>query len=117
MVQIWSAFAMHDGSLLSHALGRFAPIPHTTAWATYLRCHDDIGWAIDDADAEAGPSDVYQGPSLEEILAAHALDSPRRVAADAPSAQIAEFKEAFSLFDKDGDGEQPLLSALSRGML
>ena len=23
----------------------------TSAWATYLRCHDDIGWAIDDADA------------------------------------------------------------------
>ena len=27
--------------------------PTTTAWATYLRCHDDIGWAIDDADAAA----------------------------------------------------------------
>ena len=25
--------------------------PSTTAWITYLRCHDDIGWAIDDTDA------------------------------------------------------------------
>ena len=28
-------------------------MPTTTAWITYLRCHDDIGWAIDDADAAA----------------------------------------------------------------
>jgi amylosucrase len=29
------------------------PVPSTTAWITYVRCHDDIGWAIDDADAAA----------------------------------------------------------------
>ena len=51
MVQIWSALAARDGRLLTTALSRFAPIPVTSAWATYLRCHDDIGWAIDDADA------------------------------------------------------------------
>jgi amylosucrase len=51
MVQIWSALAARDGRLLSTALSRFAPVPVTSAWATYLRCHDDIGWAIDDADA------------------------------------------------------------------
>ena len=51
MVQIWSALATRDGRLLTTALSRFAPIPVTSAWATYLRCHDDIGWAIDDADA------------------------------------------------------------------
>ena len=53
MVQIWSALAARDGRLLAAALSRFAPIPVTSAWATYLRCHDDIGWAIDDADAAA----------------------------------------------------------------
>jgi len=51
MVQIWSALATRDGRLLASALSRFSPIPVTSAWATYLRCHDDIGWAIDDADA------------------------------------------------------------------
>lgn len=51
MVQIWSALAARDGRLLASALSRFSPIPVTSAWATYLRCHDDIGWAIDDADA------------------------------------------------------------------
>ncbi len=53
MVQIWSALAARDSRLLNTALSRFAPVPTTSAWATYLRCHDDIGWAIDDADAAA----------------------------------------------------------------
>ena len=29
------------------------PSRRRTAWITYLRCHDDIGWAIDDGDAAA----------------------------------------------------------------
>jgi amylosucrase len=53
MVQIWSALAARDGRLLDTALSRFAPVPTSSAWATYLRCHDDIGWAIDDSDAAA----------------------------------------------------------------
>jgi amylosucrase len=53
MVQIWSALAARDARLMVHALRRFPPKPTTSAWATYLRCHDDIGWAIDDADAAA----------------------------------------------------------------
>ena len=53
MVQAWSTLASADGRLMAQALQNFAPIPTTTAWATYLRCHDDIGWAIDDADAGA----------------------------------------------------------------
>lgn len=51
MVQIWSSLASRDGRLLATALSTFAPIPNNAAWATYLRCHDDIGWAIDDSDA------------------------------------------------------------------
>ena len=71
MVHIWSMLAARDVRLAVHALRRLAPIPATTAWVTYLRCHDDIGWAIADADAEAvgltGPghraflSDYYSG--------------------------------------------------------
>mgnify|MGYP006286047549 FL=1 len=53
MVQIWAALAARDCRLLDTALSRFAPVPTSSAWATYLRCHDDIGWAIDDSDAAA----------------------------------------------------------------
>ncbi|MGC1209026.1 MAG: alpha-amylase family protein, partial [Ornithinimicrobium sp.] len=53
MVQIWSMLASRDVTLAAHALSRIPAIPTTTAWITYLRCHDDIGWAIDDRDAGA----------------------------------------------------------------
>ena len=51
MVQIWSALASKDTRLFCAALNRFPAKPPTTVWGTYLRCHDDIGWAIDDGDA------------------------------------------------------------------
>jgi amylosucrase len=50
MVQIWSALAARDARLMAVAMDRYADLPTTTAWATYLRCHDDIGWAVDDDD-------------------------------------------------------------------
>ena len=53
MVQTWSALAASDARLASTALRRVGAKPPTTAWVTYLRSHDDIDWAIDDADAAA----------------------------------------------------------------
>lgn len=51
MVQIWSMFAAQDVRLGAIALSNLPATPTTTSWVTYLRCHDDIGWAIDDTDA------------------------------------------------------------------
>jgi amylosucrase len=53
MVQVWSALATRDTRLATLVLGRLPRKPATTAWATYLRCHDDIGWAVLDEDAAA----------------------------------------------------------------
>ncbi|PPK94675.1 amylosucrase [Kineococcus xinjiangensis] len=53
MVQVWSMLAAGDVTLAAHALRQLPPVPASTAWITYARCHDDIGWAIDDADAAA----------------------------------------------------------------
>ena len=53
MVQYWSALACRDTRLMTHALNEFPRTPNSIAWATYLRCHDDIGWAIADDDADA----------------------------------------------------------------
>ncbi|MEZ5094175.1 alpha-amylase family protein [Nocardioides sp.] len=53
MVQVWSMLAAKDVRLATHALQQLPQPPSTTAWITYLRCHDDIGWAIDDGDAAA----------------------------------------------------------------
>ncbi|MDT0213799.1 alpha-amylase family protein [Rothia sp. ARF10] len=53
MVQVWSMLATKDVRLAAHALGRLPTKPTTSTWLTYLRCHDDIGWAIQDEDAAA----------------------------------------------------------------
>jgi amylosucrase len=51
MVQVWSMLASGQVGLASLALQNLPQPPQTTSWITYLRCHDDIGWAIDDTDA------------------------------------------------------------------
>jgi amylosucrase len=53
MVQIWSMLATGNTVLARHALGALPMTPSTGTWITYVRCHDDIGWAIDDSDAYA----------------------------------------------------------------
>ncbi len=53
MVQAWSMLATGEVGLAARALSSLPPTPPTATWITYLRCHDDIGWAIDDADAAA----------------------------------------------------------------
>jgi amylosucrase len=72
MVQFWSALATRDTRLMTHVLASHFPDRLTNAtYATYIRCHDDIGWAVTDEDAAAlniqGPahraylSDFYEG--------------------------------------------------------
>ncbi|GGO23974.1 alpha-amylase family protein [Deinococcus humi] len=71
MVQLWSTLASRDTRLMEQALRAFPPKPTNTTWGLYVRCHDDIGWAISDADAArvgiGGPahrhflSDFYSG--------------------------------------------------------
>ncbi|GGS32815.1 alpha-amylase family protein [Deinococcus knuensis] len=51
MVQLWSSLASRDTRLFAGALRAFPPKPTSTTWGMYVRCHDDIGWAISDADA------------------------------------------------------------------
>jgi amylosucrase len=66
MVLLWSSLASRDGRLMTHALHRLPDIPTTTTWVTYARCHDDIGWAIDDRDAAAVG---WDGASHRQFLA------------------------------------------------
>ncbi|MFO1143293.1 MAG: alpha-amylase family protein [Amaricoccus sp.] len=54
MVQFWSALATRETRLMTHVLGAHFPQVLTNAtYATYIRCHDDIGWAVTDEDARA----------------------------------------------------------------
>jgi amylosucrase len=53
MVQLWSALASQKVDLLNYTLEQIPPTPNLTTWITYVRCHDDIGWAITDENSAA----------------------------------------------------------------
>jgi len=53
MVMLWSSLATGEAGLMTGALARMVEIPVHAAWVTYVRCHDDIGWAVADEDAAA----------------------------------------------------------------
>ena len=59
MVQVWSMLATGSTGLTKRALSALPPTPPSGTWICYVRCHDDIGWAIDDGDAAAAGLDGH----------------------------------------------------------
>jgi amylosucrase len=59
MVQFWSSLASRDTTLMKHTMQSFPRTPSSIAWGTYIRCHDDIGWAITDDDADTIGIDAF----------------------------------------------------------
>ena len=51
MVMLWSSLATNDAELIRCTMQQMAEIPEHASWITYVRCHDDIGWAVTDDDA------------------------------------------------------------------
>jgi len=66
MVMLWSTLATRDVRLAEAALSRRRPAPAPASWVTYARCHDDIGWAVSEADAGAAG---LSGPAHRRFLA------------------------------------------------
>ena len=68
MVQFWSSLASGDTRLMTHVLKTHFPQGFTRAcFATYIRCHDDIGWAITEEDTAHVPP--MSGPGHRNFLA------------------------------------------------
>ncbi len=59
MALLWESLATTKVALLTRTLGHRYRLPKGTAWVNYLRCHDDIGWTFDDADAAAIGINAY----------------------------------------------------------
>ncbi|QEC50888.1 DUF3459 domain-containing protein [Baekduia soli] len=59
MALLWSSLASGRAPLLAHVVARMPPVPPGTGWVTYVRCHDDIGWAIGDEAAAAVGEDAH----------------------------------------------------------
>jgi amylosucrase len=51
MVMVWSSLATRDATLAVESLSALPATPSEAGWVSYLRCHDDIGWAVDDTAA------------------------------------------------------------------
>ena len=68
MVQFWSALASRDTRLMTYVLKTHFPESFRHAcFATYIRCHDDIGWAITEEDTAHIPP--MTGPGHRNFLA------------------------------------------------
>jgi len=59
MALLWESLATRKVRLLTQTLSHRFRLPKNTSWVNYLRCHDDIGWTFDDADAEAVGINAY----------------------------------------------------------
>jgi amylosucrase len=60
MVLLWSALASRRVSLMTQTLDTMPGIPPGRSWITYVRCHDDIGWAITEDNAAAVGEDAHE---------------------------------------------------------
>jgi amylosucrase len=59
MVLLWSALASRRVHLLTQTLRTMPPVPPGAGWLTYVRGHDDVGWAITEEDAGAVGEDAH----------------------------------------------------------
>ena len=48
MVNLWSALASQDVRLLKTQIDKLNALPENCWFVNYLRCHDDIGWGLDE---------------------------------------------------------------------
>ena len=117
MVQLWNCLATAESRMAEAALSTMPTKPPSTTWATYVRCHDDIGWAISDADAAAVGvdgyehrrflSDFYSGQYKTSfarglVFQANPLTGDRRISGSAAS--LAGLEKALEESDEHGVG-------------
>lgn len=117
MVQLWNCLATAESRMAEAALSTMPTKPPSTTWATYVRCHDDIGWAISDADAAAVGvdgyehrrflSDFYSGQYKTSfarglVFQANPLTGDRRISGSAAS--LAGLEKALEEGDEHGVG-------------
>ncbi|MDX1616947.1 MAG: alpha-amylase family protein [Candidatus Promineifilaceae bacterium] len=53
MVLLWSTLATQKADLMTYSIQQMPETPSGATWITYVRGHDDIGWAVTDENAAA----------------------------------------------------------------
>jgi amylosucrase len=108
MVQGWSSLAAQDGRLATESLLRMVPTPPHASWITYVRCHDDIGWAIDD---DAAASRGWDGVGHRRFLSSFYAGE-----LDYSYAEGAHFQEDFVSGDRRTSGTTAALAGITAAL-
>jgi amylosucrase len=104
MVLLWSTLASTKVALMTYTLRQMPPTPTGTTWVTYIRLHDDIGWAITDENAAAvGENGFLHRRFLNEYYSGDFPDSPAR-------------GEVFQFNPNTGDGRMSGTTASLAGL-
>ena len=77
MALLWNSLATREVRMLRASMGYRFNIDDDCAWVNYVRCHDDIGWTFDDADAAAPRHQRLRPPPLSQRLLHRSL--PRQL--------------------------------------
>lgn len=56
----WAALAEQDTGMIKRVMQGTPALPEQASWLTYVRCHDDIGWNVLRAEAQADGHDAQQ---------------------------------------------------------
>lgn len=59
MVNIWNSLATRDARLMTHSDKHAFKTPLSACWINYARCHDDIGWGLDEGGLQKLGFDSY----------------------------------------------------------
>ena len=104
MVLLWSTLATRQVALMTHSLQGIPPAPAGTTWITYVRCHDDIGWAVTDENAATvGESGFWHRRFLNEFYSGEFVGSFAR-------------GEVFQFNPRTGDGRMSGMTASMAGL-
>ena len=97
MVLLWSSLATGRADLMTHTLQAMPPVPPRAGWLTYVRCHDDIGWAITEEDAARAGLDAHlHRKFLADWFAGDFPGSPARGARFQPDPHTGEARTSGS---------------------
>ena len=82
MAAAWASLALGRADIAANVLQRTPAIPEDAAWLHYVRCHDDIGWGVLDAEA-AGQCGIppFDLSAVSRWWSGEAAGSPSRGAA------------------------------------
>ncbi|WP_158855491.1 alpha-amylase family glycosyl hydrolase [Halorhabdus sp. CUG00001] len=126
MAHAWHALAREDARLLSQAMAKLPQTPESATWLNYVRCHDDIGWGLDNGDVQAALgrdptaerrfcADFYAGDTTDSYAEGYRFQVDEATGEARTSGTMAALT-GLQRAQIEGDGED-VDTAIRRGLL